>query len=90
MSVMACDRRGCPHVMCDQMILEGTMYICHECMSELREFKETWPSMMTAREVREAIENFMRTSPGTHTTNVLTQEGIDAEFNRLTRDRGDD
>ena len=82
MSVLACDRRGCEHIMCERLILNGSKYICDECWDELREAKITWPDAMTAREVYEAIENFMDTRTGTH--KVLDRDGIDEEFKRLT------
>lgn len=83
MSVLACDRRGCEHIMCDRLILDGSQYICGDCWDELCEAKLTWPDEMTARDVRDAIEKFMDTRTGTHT--VLDRDGIDEEFKRLTR-----
>jgi hypothetical protein len=38
---------------------------------------------MTVIEVREAIDKFMETSPGRHL--VLDKNGIEEEFERLTR-----
>ena len=35
MGVMACDRRGCEHIMCDRVILNGSRYICEDCFTEL-------------------------------------------------------
>lgn len=80
MGVMRCDRRDCEHIMRDRVILDGTEYICGDCWDELCEAK--WPDTMTAREVRDAIETFMDTRPGT--TTVLDREGIEEEFKRLT------
>ena len=82
MGVMACGRNGCERIMCDRLILDGSQYICWDCLIELREAKLAWPDKMTAREVREAVEAFMRTTPGAHIQ--LDAEDIDAEFERLT------
>lgn len=49
MSVLACDRHDCDKVMCDRCILHGSAYICDNCWVELLEFKETWPTEMTAK-----------------------------------------
>ena len=35
MSVLACDRNGCEHIMCNRLILDSTMYICNTCFDEL-------------------------------------------------------
>ena len=82
MGVMACDRRGCEHIMCDRLILNGSKYICGDCWDELCEAKLSWPDVMTAREVQEAIIRFMDTGVGSH--RVLDREGIEEEFKRLT------
>lgn len=83
MGVMACDRRGCEHVMCERVILNGSAYICGDCWDELCEAKEKWPDVMTSRDVREAIETFMDTRVGNY--RVLDRDGIEEEFNRLTK-----
>lgn len=82
MSVLACDRQDCDNVMCDKCILNNTAYICNDCWSELLEFKETWPTEMTALDVKAKIREFMHTSPGVF--RVLENVDIDAEFRRLT------
>ncbi len=81
MGVMACDRAGCEHIMCNRLILDGEMYICGECHEELREARRDWPNTMTALALREAILEFMRTEPGHH--RVLSGDDLDAEFERL-------
>lgn len=81
MGVMACDRAGCEHVMCNRLILDGEMYICGECYTELLEARKAWPWEMTALELREAILEFMRTNPGHH--RILSGDDLDAEFERL-------
>lgn len=83
MSVLACDRRSCPNVMCDRLILDGTRYICDECWEELVEYKATWQPPMTPLEIENKIREFMGTWTGTHKT-VETECDIDAEFRRLT------
>jgi hypothetical protein len=83
MSVLACDRRGCEHIMCNRLILDHSQYICGDCWDELRELKLTWPDRMSARDVRDAIESFMNSGAGAH--KMLDQDGIDEEFEKLTR-----
>lgn len=82
MGVLACDRRGCEHIMCDRLILNGAKYICGGCWDELLTVKETWPDEMTALGVYVAIQGFMETLPGTH--RVLDRDGIEEEFKKLT------
>ena len=81
MGCMECSRNGCPHVMCDQLILNDTRYICSSCYLELQEAKRLWPSRMSAKELRDRIKAFLRTESGTHT--MLEGSEIDAEFDRL-------
>ena len=83
MGVMACDRGACDSIMCNHLILDGTMYICPTCLEELNEYKLSWPAKMQKTEVRERIEAFMKTDPGEHIT--LQDEDVDAEFERLTK-----
>ena len=83
MSVLACDRVDCPHIMCQRLILQGHAYICEDCWQELLAYRSDWPATMTVAEVRERIENFMRdTPPGTFSS--IRGVDIDAEFQRLT------
>ena len=82
MGVLACDRRGCERIMCDRVILNGSKYICGDCWDDLCRAKLSWPDKMTARDVYEAIENFMSTHPWT--VRVLDRDGIDEEFRKLT------
>ena len=82
MGVMECDREGCESIMCRRIILDN-QYICDSCYEELLEYKRSWPSHMTKDRVRLLIEHFMasRSAPI-----PLDEEGIDAEFARLTGD----
>lgn len=82
MGVMACDREGCDNIMCDRCILDSTAYICPSCYGELLLAKETWPHSMPARDLRDKIEAFMRTRPGTH--GDLVGMALEDEFQRLT------
>ncbi len=88
MSVLECDRTGCPHVMCERMVLDGSMYICSECFEELDEYRRTWTSPMSRAGVRQAIVDFMKTEPGTHSV-LEGAVDVDAEFNRLVGRRED-
>jgi len=83
MSVLACDRRSCPNVMCDRLILDGTRYICNECWEELVEYKATWQPPMTPLDIENKIREFIGTSIGAYET-VETECDIEAEFRRLT------
>lgn len=84
MGVMACDRKGCEHIMCDRLILDN-LYICPECWKELVNVKDnTWDKKMTAAEVRRSIERFMRSDVGEY-REVDTKE----EFDRLTGEPGE-
>ena len=86
MGVKECDRTGCDHIMCGQLILDD-FYICEECLSELMEFKKTLPERMMMAEIRDAVVGFMKTAPGTYSS-VDTNE----EFDRILgiRRGGDD
>jgi len=81
MGCMECSRMGCERVMCDQLILDGTRYICSSCSDELDEARRSWPSRMSAKEVRDRIKAFLRTESGTRT--MLEASEVDAEFDRL-------
>jgi hypothetical protein len=84
MSVMACSRHECSHILCDKLILDGSMYICSTCWEELLLYKNTWPAIMKAKEVKERIEQFMNNSiPGEFL--LVNQEEIDTIFNYLTK-----
>ncbi len=85
MSVLACDRRRCPEIMCNRMILGNRYYICEDCWNELLIAKKTWSAPMALTAVAEHIEAFMKTAPGTHLEPVGQGE-IDDEFERLTGD----
>lgn len=65
--------------MCERLILDGDAYICDSCWDELLEAKETWPKQMVEVDVRDAIERFMRSAPGS-----LRIVETDAAFARLT------
>lgn len=82
MSVLACDRRNCEHVMCDRLIMNDSKYICEDCWQELLELKDSWETPMTALEVRRRVIQFFDTEPGTAVDKPCD---IDEEFGRLTR-----
>lgn len=85
MGVMACDRTGCNHIMCERLILNGSSYICEDCWDELLVEKAKWPSAMSAKDVRDSIKEFMDSQPGTG--KILDSAGIDEEFRRLTGEK---
>lgn len=70
--------------MCDRLILNGAAYICERCWGELLVHKESWPTAMTAAQVRDAIEEFMLHPPGY--TILLSGPDLEEEFKRLTGD----
>lgn len=88
MGVLACDRTGCPHIMCDRLILDGTQYICSDCFAELLRVKSTWPDTMTTLELRERVESFMDTRPGRYV--LLSGSDLEAEFQRLVNNTTDE
>ncbi len=83
MSVLACDRSGCPSIMCDRLILDGSAYLCDSCNDELLSFRKTWPERMTGADVKAKIERFLTTQPGTY-SQPLDRDGIDDHFSALT------
>lgn len=87
MGVLACERRGCPNILCHRLILEDQCRICDECWEEMLQYKSRWRlSRMSAREVRALLEEFMDTEVGAH--RMLADEAeIDEEFDKLTRQR---
>jgi hypothetical protein len=62
--------------MCERLILDGTQYICSDCLTELKAFKESLPERMTIVELTTTIYVFMRTQPGTYMV-VDTNEAFD-------------
>lgn len=83
MSVMACSRYECIHILCERLILCSSRYICDECYTELLQYKASWPvSLMLVDDVRDRINTFLTTSPGTYSKSG--SKDIDAEFTRLT------
>lgn len=82
MSVLACGRRGCEHIMCSKLV-DGQSYICSSCYEELIALKSTWGSDLRVEDVKDEILKFMETpSPGA----VCQRPDIDEEFFRLVRD----
>lgn len=83
MGVLACDRSGCPNVMCDRLILNNRRYICGDCWGELLKWKETWELPMTEWEVENKILDFFDTVPKS-TIPIEEHHDIEAVFRRLT------
>lgn len=80
MSVLACERRGCENIMCDRLILGGTVYICNECLQELEEWRQKWsPDFVGV--VKQSILAFMDSAPGTYRK---PEDSLQAEFERWT------
>lgn len=79
MSVLSCERSGCPNVMCDNMIIGK--HICGSCLNELNRVRRDWPQMMNTEELRRRIGQFFDTEPSGQLVNT------DDEFERLRRDK---
>jgi len=68
MSVMACSRRGCEHVMCDRYSSKHG-YICGDCFSELLEsgldtnIKEFMDSEPGSTILEESIDRYLKEFP---------------------------
>ena len=86
MSVLACDRRDCEHVMCDRLVLGS--YLCSSCIAELEEWRKTWPEDMSVHDVAPMIAKFFDTSPGSMLPKVPDPEGVEKEFRRILNDSG--
>lgn len=89
MGVMPCDRADCDNIMCRHLVLEGTRdgsrYLCHECLHELRLFRETWPDDTCPADVERLIRGFLGTPVGTFAGRLKPDpEAVEAEFRRLT------
>jgi len=74
MSVLACDRRGCPNVMCDRYSYEYG-YICDDCFREL-----------VRSGVRTNVDDFMETEPGPPPPK--NEDATFAYFNAIFPDKG--
>lgn len=89
MSVLACDRRSCQNVMCDDMLFGNEMYICRECLQELEAYKETWELPITENEIEDKIRLFMDSKPGSCRPQpaVNDRESMEEIFDRLVNHR---
>lgn len=85
MGVMACDRKGCEHIMCDILMDVGReqYYICSDCDAELQQAKNDWPRPMTVLDLQNHIHDFMKTYVGAH--RVLDDCDVDQEFKKMKR-----
>lgn len=83
MGVMGCNRNGCSSIMCDHVI-NGSHYLCDECLLEFRACVRTWPMTLmnfpfTTPDM--LVDHFMTTLPGTY----LGLAGILAAFDAKTQ-----
>jgi hypothetical protein len=88
MSVLACQRECCPHIMCDNILdlsHQRSYYICDECLNELEVIRTTWPSSMTIFELHDQIEAFMNTEKGS--AFKLQNNELKEELERILRRR---
>lgn len=74
--------------MCSRLILDGKMYICHNCFDELKEYRKTWPYKMAASKVEDKIKEFMESEVGKYkileSHDEIEEDEIEEEFKRLT------
>jgi hypothetical protein len=85
MSVMECNRRRCPNVMCDTHI-HGMGYICNDCQQEFRGFlleRGLNPDEISVHDIEEQIAVFMNTEKGSE--NAYTVSNIDDYFREHSR-----
>jgi hypothetical protein len=85
MGVLACDRKNCENIMCDNILdinNNKSYYICDECLVELKVLKGNWPTSTTVANLHDLIDEFMNSAKGSHLT-VETEE----EFTKILRER---
>jgi hypothetical protein len=85
MSVMACGRSDCEHIMCNILVLNGSAYLCFDCFEELEQFKDTWPERISVRQAERLVRHFMGTEPGTYLTEGPQLVSRDEAFKEVTR-----
>jgi hypothetical protein len=56
MSMLACDRHGCSHIMCDALVC-GEVCLCDGCLEELVAQAKRWPPV-TQNEVLRRVRAF--------------------------------
>ena len=63
MGVLACDRNGCEHIMCDIIITTQNCqyYICHDCLQELTYAKNNWAERISKADMSELVDQFFET-----------------------------
>lgn len=91
MGVLACDRRGCPNIMCDYCILGNSLDLCSDCLRELTEKKERWPADLPDTAIEDRIRKFMNRERGVDPN--IDRTHLNEVFDRLIgkpRWQGDD
>lgn len=88
MSVKACSRNGCDAIMCDNLVLHSTAYLCVECLSELKMWRKTWPETTTVAAVADKIRTFID-SPKSSLLQELDPVKVESEFLSLIGERDD-
>ena len=94
MGVLACERDGCTHIMCDNILdvrnkedlrNQRSYYVCDECLAELNAIRATWSEPMTIDEFHDQIRSFMNNEKGSRIR--LSDNKIEEEFERILRRR---
>ena len=68
MGVLACDRKGCENIMCDNVSHERNEYLCEECKQELKNGGFT------------DIDTFMGSERPSYENNSAWEEYVDKVF----------
>ena len=79
MGVIACDRSGCPNVMCDRYV--GGQRICNRCYADLMRIKGEWPVRMTKHELAVRLSEFFSSDP------IDDIVDVEEELKKITKDR---
>jgi hypothetical protein len=88
MSVKACDRSGCPNIMCDLYMPALNKYLCSECWLDLLAYKNIWSKETEVWQVKHKIMVFLNSKAEDIGDNKL-EPAVEAEFDRLTKGEPD-
>lgn len=67
MGVLACERYGCPNVMCNKLVEKR--YVCNDCAAEFRE--SIGNKAMPIRELSKAFQTFMESEKSEYDENRI-------------------
>lgn len=78
MSVLACDRTGCENVMCDRWFPALQLYVCRDCLAELRSAMHAAPAEEVDLGGRQFVRRFMAGPKGERTHAARVDRLIDS------------